>query len=243
MEIFYIRTLVDLVGVIVLYSQKEHKYANEKSIEISVMENLLNTQYRQFLSSQKSQDLINQQYHDLRNHLNVIRIETDYKKQQKHIEELEKTLNKHERVFQTDNATLDIILASKHNEIIENNISFSLVIDGEELNFIKTIDLVSIFGNALDNAIESLKKIEDKAKRLLKVVVFKHANLLVIRIENYYLSKLKYQQGRLITTKENSLYHGYGLKSISQAVEKYLGNVHIETENNWFALTIMIPRP
>ncbi len=242
-EVFYIRTLVDLIGLITIYSQREHKYANEKNIEISLMENMLDTQYNQFLSSQQSWETINQKYHDMKNHLNVLRLEKDFSKQQKHLDDLEKALETYDQVYLTDNSSLDIILSSKHNEIVNNNISFNLVVDGKELDFIKTLDLVSIFGNALDNAIESLKKTRDKTKRLLNLIVFKRANFLVIKIENYYDSKIKYVKGSLITTKKDTFYHGYGIKSINLAVEKYGGVANIETENNWFILTILIPLP
>ena len=41
LEIFYIRTLVDLVGVIILYSQREHTLVSIKNLEVSLMNNLL----------------------------------------------------------------------------------------------------------------------------------------------------------------------------------------------------------
>ncbi|WP_313187574.1 GHKL domain-containing protein, partial [Lacrimispora sp.] len=43
------------------------------------------------------------------------------------------------------------------------------------------------------------------------------------------------------TTKSNKLYHGYGLKSIQAAVEKYGGSMTISSSDNWFRLQILIP--
>lgn len=103
------------------------------------------------------------------------------------------------------------------------------------------MDICSIFGNAIDNAIECELKITDKEKRLIHVTVSRQKNFLILRFENYYDMELKYKQGRLITTKKEKEYHGYGLKSIQYIADKYDGAVSIDTKNNWFDLKILIP--
>ena len=101
--------------------------------------------------------------------------------------------------------------------------------------------MCSIFGNALDNAIECELKIPDKEKRLVHVTVSKQKNFLLLRFENYYEGNLEYQEGKLVTTKKEKEYHGYGLKSIRYTVNKYDGAVSIDTKENWFDLKILIP--
>ena len=48
------------------------------------------------------------------------------------------------------------------------------------------MDLCSIFGNALDNAIESAEKLEDPEKRQIKVYVYAQNQFVIIRFENFY---------------------------------------------------------
>ena len=43
------------------------------------------------------------------------------------------------------------------------------------------------------------------------------------------------------TTKEDSQFHGYGLKSLRYTVRKYGGEVDINVQDNWFELKILIP--
>ena len=105
----------------------------------------------------------------------------------------------------------------------------------------EVMDICSIFGNALDNAIECELKIPDKEKRLIHVSVSKQKNFLLLRFENYYDTELKYQGGAFITTKRDKEFHGYGLKSIRYTVNKYDGAVSIDTKENWFDLKILIP--
>lgn len=240
LEIFYIRTLVDLVGVIILYSQREHTLVSIKNLEVSLMNNLLDRQYEQYKSTMRSIDIINQKYHDLKHHINVIRFETDESAKQKYFDKLEEKIKPYEAIYQTGNKVLDIILNSKGEQIIKGKINFTCIADGELLNFITSIDLVSIFSNALDNAIENLINVEEE-KRLLKLSLYSQANLVMIKIENYYENKLRYYNGQLLTTKGNQEYHGFGLKSIKSSVEKYNGSLTINTENNWFTILILIP--
>lgn len=240
-EMFYIRTLVDFVGIVILYSQREHKYTSEKELEIYTMTTLLNKQYEHYQLSHEANEIINQKYHDIKNHINIIKMETDYKKKMEHIEKLEEEIKVYHIKHNTNNHVLDIIINSKQELMNKHHIIFTCVANGEILKDISVIDMVSIFGNALDNAIESLELIEDFSRRLLKITIFRRGNFNVISVENYYENALSYAGMELISTKGNSIYRGYGIKSIRTAVEKYNGTVQIETSNNWFKLIILIP--
>ena len=44
-----------------------------------------------------------------------------------------------------------------------------------------------------------------------------------------------------LTSKVNQKEHGYGMRSIKQAVEKYNGTMTYELVENWFELKILIP--
>jgi len=243
LEIFYIRTLVDFVGIVILYSQMEHKLVINSQMELAQMENLLHKQYEQYYMSQESMDIINQKYHDLKNQLVIIRNEKDVDKRELHIQNLENEIKRYEAQYKTGNQVLDTLLTSKTLACIEQNINVTCIADGILLDFISTMDLCSIFGNALDNAIEGVTSIEDEGKRLIKLAVFSQNDLLLIRFENYFVNTLSYSNGNLVTTKQNMKYHGYGIKSIRNIVEKYGGSVCINTENNWFKLIILIPIP
>lgn len=103
------------------------------------------------------------------------------------------------------------------------------------------MDICSIFGNALDNAIECELKIPDKEKRLIHVTVSKQKMFLILRFENYCEETLQYQEGALVTTKKEKEFHGYGLKSIQYTANKYEGAVSMNVEDNWFELKVLIP--
>ncbi len=241
MEIFYIRTLVDLIGLVLLYSQREQKLWVHAKSELSAIQNVLNRQYEQYRQSKENIEIINRTYHDLKHQIAVIRAEQNPKKKIEYLNAMENAIKFYETQYKTGNNVLDTVLSSKSTEYLDNNIKFTCVADGKLLEFMEVMDICSIFGNALENAIESVKTIKDEDKRLIKLAVYAQKDLLLINFGNYYESKLKYENGNLATTKKDHIYHGYGIKSIKMAVAKYGGTVNINTNNNWFNLSILFP--
>jgi len=240
-EILYIRTLVDLAGVILLYSLREHKLSIFSHREAMTMQNLFDKQYEQYQQSVKNAELINQRYHDLKHHIDLLRNETDTKKKEMYLNELEKSIKPYDLHYKTGNHVLDVLLTQKGSQIMDNEINFTCVADGENLAFVSPLDIVSIFGNSLDNAIENVKLIDNKEERIIKLAVFTQNQLLCIKLENYYSNELKFAEGNLLTTKEDKANHGYGIKSIKNIVEKYGGSIKISTDNHWFNFMILLP--
>jgi len=240
-EIFIVRTLVDFCGVILLYSQQEQRLWLQAKNDLSAMQNLLYRQYEQYCYSKENIELLNRKYHDLKHQIAVIKAEPDHNKKAEYLEELDKGIKRFQAENKTGNKVLDIILTGKSYQCLDDNINFTSVVDGNLLTFMDVMDICSIFGNALDNAIECVKEIKETEKRIIKLAVFSQQELLMIRFENYYEKILKFENGNLKTTKLEKDNHGYGIKSIKSTVEKYGGNLIIDTENNWFKLCILIP--
>lgn len=240
-EVFYIRTLVDFCGIILLVSQREQKLWLHAKNEVAATHNVLLRQYQNYCQSKENIELINRRYHDLKHQIQIIRSEKNLEKKSKYLDELEECIKLYESQYETGNTVLDTVLTTKSNDFYNNSINFTCVVDGKLLDFIDVMDICSIFGNALDNAIENVSFIKDTEKRLIKLLVYAKNDLLIIRFGNYYENKLQYEDGNLVTTKKDLKNHGYGIKSIKHTVQKYNGSVRISTDNNWFALCILIP--
>ena len=103
------------------------------------------------------------------------------------------------------------------------------------------MDISALFGNALDNAIESVIAIPEKEKRLIHLTISKDKGFVRIRMENCYGGELDFENGLPQTTKKDRNYHGYGLKSMRSTVQKYNGSVRVEAKDGWFELRILIP--
>ena len=242
-EIFYIRTLVDFVGVVMLYAQLEMRREADLKHELAAMDSILHKQYEIYRISKENDELINRKYHDLKHQIEIIRNENDPEKREVYLKEIDSAIKQHQAENQTGNEVLDTILFGKSLYCAENQINFTCVADGKLLNFMEVMDICTIFGNALDNAIESVEKIKDAEKRLISMTVSSQNSFVLIRFDNYFESTIKMEEGMPLTTKKDAGNHGYGIKSIRLTAEKYGGSATVHTEDKWFSLLVLLPLP
>lgn len=241
MDIFNVRTLVDLGGMSILYAYHIQRLHLRAQHEVKSMEMILHNQYIQYQQSQETLELINYKYHDLKHYIAVLRGEESTEKRKEYLDQMEEEIKNYEIQKRTGNKVLDTLLTSKSMYCANNDISFTSVVDGALLDFMEVRDICSIFGNALDNAIECEKKIPDKEKRMIHLSVFSQKMFLIIRFENYCEGEVQFEKKLPISTKKQPGFHGYGLKSLKYTVYKYNGEVDISVEDNWFNLKILIP--
>lgn len=241
-EIANARTLIDIAGVAVLYAHHVSCYNNAVLRELDAVQKTLQTQYQQYMQSRESIDVINMKYHDLKHQIQYLRSEPDPQKRNTFLDRIEDEIKSFELQNKTGNAVLDTILTSKGLYCLKQDITLTSVADGKLLDFMEVVDICNIFGNTLENAIESVLRIQDKEKRLIHVTVSQVNDFVMIRIENYYEGLLKIDGEEYLTTKQDRLFHGYGIKSIKYTAHRYDGAVYINTDNNWFDIKIVIPK-
>ena len=170
----------------------------------------------------------------------VIRMESDAARREEYLSQLEKGMQSLGVNQHTGNDVLDTILSDKQLYCSQHQITLTIVADGARLDFIETMDICSIFGNALDNAIEGVEKLADPQQRLIRVAVYTQNVFLIIRVENYCTAQLSVVDGEYRTTKHDKDMHGYGIKSIRYTAEKYGGSVSADCSDNWFHLKMCI---
>ena len=134
-------------------------------------------------------------------------------------------------------------MTEKKLQCEQENIELTYMIDGEKLNFLKETDIYSLFGNALDNAINSVRSLKCKEKRIISLIVKETMGLVSIHIENYYQGDLDFKEGLPMTTKKDKNYHGFGMKSIRFLTEKYDGELSITADDDVFSLNIIFQNP
>ena len=241
-DIFFIRTLVDFGGLAILFIYQSRIYDFLVERQLLAMNTLLKSQYDQYRNYQDSMEFILVKYHDLKHQIAGLRIETDEEKRKKWLDAMEEEVSTFETMQRTGNQVLDTILAAKIFHCRKNDISITCVADGKQLDFMHVMDICSIFGNVLDNAIEHVTLIPEKEKRLIHVTVASKKNFVLIKVENYCDTPVYKDDRALIkTTKADKDNHGFGLSSIRAAAEKYGGVVDFGQQNDWFYLTILIP--
>lgn len=133
------------------------------------------------------------------------------------------------------------MLTSKTLYCQKHGVTLTSVIDGTLFDFMNVMDICSIFGNALDNAIECELKIPDKEKRLIHITAHSQKNFIIVLFDNYFEGNVQLGDDLPATTKKDAQFHGYGLKSLRYTVQKYGGAVDVSARDQWFHLKILIP--
>ena len=241
MDVFIIRTLADLSGMAVLYAYHIQVKEIQMRFEKDTLRNIMDMQYKNYKLSKESIDIVNQKYHDLKHQINLLKSGADSEKAGEYLEQMEREIKIYETQNKTGNKVLDTILTSKSMHCQRHGIELKFMGEGQLLNFMEDMDISALFGNMLDNAIESVVKIKDCQKRLISLHVIQDKQFIRIRTENYCEENVQFQDGIPITTKKDKRFHGYGMKSMKKIVEKYGGSVMAGKTDNWFELKILIP--
>jgi sensor histidine kinase regulating citrate/malate metabolism len=201
-------------------------------------------QKEQYTLTRETIEIINRKCHDMKHQVAALRQMQQTEARDAYCREVENSIQIYDSTIQTGSEVLDTVLTGKSLYCEAHQIVLTCVADGEKLAFLDPMDLYTIFGNALDNAIESVSQVEDAEKRLISVSIWERNGLVLIQMENYYEGELTQntQTGLPATTKNSPENHGFGLKSILSTIEKYQGHMTIHTENSIFILRISFPK-
>lgn len=240
-DMFNIRTLFDLMGLVVIYAFQSRILEIEAKADIASMEVALRDQYNKYRNYQDSIELIHLKYHDLKHQLEDLRGSLHDDGQKLLIDHIESELKEYSPQLDTGNAVLNALLDSRRVLCQRKGITVTAVADGRLLSFLSTADLCTIVGNALDNAVECVSEIEDPQKRLIHLEVTSNKGFVLIRVENPVERPVHFTGGLLQSGKAITAGHGLGTRSIQRTVNKLGGNAAFECVNDSFVLRIIFP--
>jgi len=182
--------------------------------------------------------------HDVKEHMYIVSKcmeQEDYKEAQRHISKLWEDFDKAQMKRYTGITAIDVIISEKKSYMEKKGISFACEINALKLpENIELYDVCTLLMNILNNAIEACECLEPPDK-LIKLVV-------EVDGENFYLfekNKTKYnvefaQDGNPVTTKRDSMKHGFGSRNIRNVVKKYDGEIKYSVQNQCFIVEIII---
>ncbi|WMJ85383.1 sensor histidine kinase [Anaerocolumna sp. MB42-C2] len=176
-------------------------------------------------------------YNTIKNHLQTIeKLYQNSKFQEAEIYQtkLYEEINKSSTKIYTLNTALNIILNDKIETAGKYQIQISLKMDND-LKFMTDYDIVVVFGNLFDNAIEACSKLTQKEK-YIELNIIKYNNYLnIINIIN----PLEIPAEKRLSNN----HQGLGLINVKSIVEKYNGNMNIYTNHERFEVNIQLLSP
>lgn len=232
--------LFDIVCCLFLLSLQSEISRRESELQSNqILKQLLYQQKQQMENSKETIDLINIKCHDIKKQIAMLgnRIPAE------EIDELNKAISVYDTTMKTGNEALDILISEKSLLCEKKQIRFTCIADGTSMGFLKQSDLYSLFGNALDNAIEGSERVEEPALRYVSVKASVEKGMLMIHFENRCEGPITFVDGLPQTSKKDKRYHGFGMKSIRMITEKYGGYLSAKADKGVFSLNILLPLP
>mgnify|MGYP000832615365 FL=1 len=135
---------------------------------------------------------------------------------------------------------VDYVLSQKISIAEKQQIKVAINVEYPKDCKIEPVDLCTILTNLLDNAIEGAVKSPEYTRRKISITIRRIHQFILIRISNSAIEPPVLRNGRLITTKRNREYHGWGMKSVRSAAEKYNGTVEYSYTDLMFTVSVML---
>lgn len=211
----------------------ELEECDKKLLQIKI--NSLEAQYKEMLKSRKV-------VHDMKNHLLALKKysqEQDWIGLNDYLNELSEDILDYNYQIWTGNRMLDMILNEKLKEAKDKKIDMQISTEVFTTLPFTDREIISLFGNLLDNAIEACERITDK-NTWIHIKMKKKNQLLYFEIKNTTEHTVQPVPGKFISTKTNGTLHGYGMKNIMDVVEKYRGIFQSQMVEDYFVVMISV---
>jgi sensor histidine kinase regulating citrate/malate metabolism len=210
-----------------------NQYHQKKNMEFTEMQLLLqqetdSAQYYEMLRLQNENQRI--LIHDIKKHLQSIEMLNEQKEHEKisaYIEQLVLSSDLKESSRLCDHEMLNSILCRYMQQCTDRHITFHADIRSGTTDFIADNDLTALFCNLLDNAMEAAGVVPDSFIEINTSKREKTSFVVITVINSCRKNPFLRKDRQLRTDKTDKNRHGFGLKSIRKAVNKYHGNMQM----------------
>ena len=206
---------------------------NRLSEELTVTEQLLLREKRYYQQSKANVETINRMTHDLKHRLNSIADKLN----EEELQSLRQAMELYDSNIKTGYEVLDTILYEKQLYCIQNGVRLTCMADGSLVKHLSPSHLYSLFDNAIDNAVEAVRKLPDPESRLVCINIDRVSNGTEIVVYNYYDAAGDVED----TSKSDRNRHGYGIASMRSVAEQYGGTFSIRKQDGIFTVTVFLP--
>lgn len=213
---------------------------NRKNASIKEYEsNQQQFQYQSIYASNiKQQALaVNQMRHDMKHHMSILSVmlsERKYNEAEKYLSSYQNKVLPSEAHIDVQNPYLEALLNVKFTIAKQNDIQTYFMCQAE-LQAYSDVEICSIIGNLLDNAIEACRKVADN--REIKLSIIGNEERLMIVISNSVSEPV---DTSFRTSKSDVKNHGFGIKTVKSIIKQYDGDFYAYSENGMFNIQVIL---
>ena len=239
-DVWVMLSLILLIGLLVFHMNRQYQMEQELARLKAEQAELLERDYQ---TLNHSYGVNARLFHDVHRHLEALRrllVQEKYEKAIEYLNDLQEPVRELAETVYTGDEAVDYLLNSRASMAEREGISLELQIEFPRRTNFHSADLCAILGNLLDNALEAAGKVTEPKERQVRLIIRRIHQMLVIKVENTFAEVLKEADGELKTTKTDGGLHGWGLKSVRTAAEKYEGALRTSWEGGWFRAVVTL---
>jgi len=230
--------VIFVMNVLTFYLNDSLSSAYDHKLKSKLYEQEREYYYNQCELMRSSVEEIKSFKHDVSNHLSTLCNYIDANQSQNALNYIIKLIgevksendNSH-----TGNIAFDSIINYKLRNAKENDIDLDVKVLIPQKLKIEVIDVVTIIGNLLDNAIDAVMKVSNK--RISLNISYSKGTVLIF-IENTFDGEIIYENNEIISNKKSDG-HGFGLKNIKKSLEKYNGCMELQNTDSIFSIEVL----
>ncbi len=241
-QMFYISVIMVMIDIVIYYFMFKIKQDTETKIEYELLKMQHDNMKKLEVNMKAIYDSTYSVKHDLEKHLLAVKTMAEKSSNTDICLYIDKIvddgLNGVQKIVFTCNDIFNAIINTKLALCREKGITPNVSISDEAISYIEQSDIVILFGNIFDNAIEAAEKTD---RKIIILDVRLQGEYVSIYMENSF--DAKYSSVKLKSTKDNQSAHGIGIKNVRKIVEKHEGMIeHFQNEQDMFCCDILLKK-
>lgn len=202
----------------------------------------METQQREaFLEASQS---IRETKHDLKNHILILQSllqSASYDEMASYLSQLSDDIPETSHLIYSGNRSLDSVLTIKLLKAKNAGITVTSSLYLPDKLTLGDLELCSIFGNLLDNAVEACLRLPDSSDRWLRITIREQNTMLLFLVENSSNGNYQYDKNHHLISSKAEQNHGLGLHRVHTLVKRVDGILDIKPEADMFSISILLP--
>lgn len=213
---------------------------NDAKLENRLLQKQNEIQLAHYVELEKNYSESRKIIHDIKKHLAILSelAGEDPEKARQYRKMIEDDVDSLAGGFTCTNKILAIIMSQKIAAAEAQGIEVSTDIEDISFDFMRDMDITSIFANLWDNAIEACER---SVIKHITVSMEQRGGFILINFKNTYDGKVIKSSKGFKSTKDG--HRGVGLTIIRGTVEKYGGLLNMEAGSTDFSVEITLPVP
>lgn len=209
--------------------------------EIARLEVAAASRHERMVLRQADSEELHRFLHDFRNQILCAEAMRDADARDTHLRRLDERLEALSTTRFTGNDTLDALLSQKRSEARALGIDFCVTPLAIPALPLDSVEVCTLFGNALDNAMEGCGRLESGVEPYVDVRMTRVGNYLSVAIVNPCVAEPRRAGDGFVSSKREGNRIGIGVVSMRRVVEKYGGAIQFGFRRGEFSVAWLLP--